>query len=681
MKSKIIVATSIFLFLSIIGIFNTNLIAKASNNVSPNLTVLEQVYGRIFDFNTNQFLYLDLSGTLKIVDRNTKQETVVAADLKPKYGYLHLKGAIFVGEKNGTERVYDWRNGNIVELEKINSSETLKVAGKYATYSSWPTLLRTDIILRDLDSGTNISITAEAGISAGNNGIDINSDGEIVYWSGDFNIQHYSNGVNTSLTNNFNGLRNYYPKIDKNGSGVIFIRTDPCCYYGAETNLILVDIQSKNEVVITPLTDTFESKIDINDGWIAYSYTLNYSPHESSNRQQLVIRSPSGEKQEFIRNNTYHTDNLVMGNNGEVIFRDNEGVYLAKFGSEKVIKLSDDASSRNRYFQRDGVWYFITGGSLYSVNTTYVPVQRIYFDPDHYEFPADSSRFTQLIPKFQPEHVSNWDVEWSSTDHQVAKPDRKGLVEHSTGSSGGTATVTAKTVDGGFKSNVTFDIYTLVREVNFQKKWVPLEYPQSIKLNVNITPADARNQKLIWSSSNTSVATVDQNGNVQAVSDGSAIITVTSDDGGFTDTAEVSVFTVDRTPPVITSLGVIVSGVLYPAIIDKSNNEIIITLPKIMYNSGKHILTNVKVNASRDTDRLDLTVAGQRRNLFFNDSNGNKTFTTQEVFGVQYDPNNNGIPICQCQQIIKQFPQVTGILYDYNGNQSMGTYTIKLNFE
>ncbi|GAA3400564.1 Ig domain-containing protein [Paenibacillus hodogayensis] len=679
MKSKIIVATSIFLFFSVIGIFNTNFIAKASNNVSPNLTVLEQVYGRIFDFNTNQLLYLDLSGTLKIVDRNTRQETVVATDLKPMYGYLHLKGAIFVGEKNGTRRVYDWRNGNIVEIEKINSSDTLKVTGKYATYSSWPTLLRTDVILRDLDSGTNISMAAETGKDGGNIGFDINSDGEIVFWSsGDYNIQHYSKGVHTILTNNHDNLQNINPKIDKNGESVIFIRTEPCCSNDAKKNLILVDLPSKNEVVIAPLTDSDVSIIDIHNGWIAYSYRLSATPYEWPARQQLVIRSPSGEKQEFIRNNTSRTDKLVMGNNGEVIFRDNEGVYLAKFGSEKVIKLSDDASSLNRYIQRDGVWYFITDGVLYSVNTTYVPVQRIYFDLDHYEFPPDSYRSIQLTPKFQPEHVSNWDVDWFSTDNDIASPNRKGLVEVSP--IGGTATVTARTVDGGFESNVTFEVYSRVREVKLEKKWIPLEYPQSIKLNATITPANAHNQKLIWSSSTSSVATVDQNGNVQAVSDGSTVITVTTVDGGYTDTAEVSVFTVDRTPPVITSLGVVVSEVFYPAIIDKSNNEIIITLPKIMYNSGKHILTNVEINAPNNT-QLDLTVAGQKRKLFFSGSSGNRVFTTQQIFGVENDPEDHGIPICQCQQIIKQFPQVTGILTDYNGNQSMGTYTIKLNFE
>ena len=52
-------------------------------------------------------------------------------------------------------------------------------------------------------------------------------------------------------------------------------------------------------------------------------------------------------------------------------------------------------------------------------------------------------------------------------------------------------------------------------------------------LTATISPSNAENQKVIWSSSNSSVATVKE-GVVTAVKPGNAIITVTSDDGGKT---------------------------------------------------------------------------------------------------------------------------------------------------
>ena len=60
-------------------------------------------------------------------------------------------------------------------------------------------------------------------------------------------------------------------------------------------------------------------------------------------------------------------------------------------------------------------------------------------------------------------------------------------------------------------------------------------------LNYEITPSYATNQNVTWSSSDESVATVDSNGLVTAVGAGEAIITVTTEDRGYTDTCSVVV--------------------------------------------------------------------------------------------------------------------------------------------
>ena len=64
---------------------------------------------------------------------------------------------------------------------------------------------------------------------------------------------------------------------------------------------------------------------------------------------------------------------------------------------------------------------------------------------------------------------------------------------------------------------------------------------RTLKLVATITPSDATNKKLTWSSSDLAVATVDATGLVTAISTGTAIITATSEDGGKTSTAEITI--------------------------------------------------------------------------------------------------------------------------------------------
>lgn len=60
------------------------------------------------------------------------------------------------------------------------------------------------------------------------------------------------------------------------------------------------------------------------------------------------------------------------------------------------------------------------------------------------------------------------------------------------------------------------------------------------QLAAHVEPADAGEKGVIWSSSNPSVATVDENGLVRVHSAGTAVITATTADGGFTATCAVT---------------------------------------------------------------------------------------------------------------------------------------------
>ena len=108
----------------------------------------------------------------------------------------------------------------------------------------------------------------------------------------------------------------------------------------------------------------------------------------------------------------------------------------------------------------------------------------------------------------------------------------------------------------GNGGSVTSDAATLtvtaatvpVTGVTLNKTSTSLDVGDTETLTPTITPSDATNKNVTWSSDNTSVATVDADGKVTAAGAGTATITVTTADGNKTATCVVTV-TYPYVPP------------------------------------------------------------------------------------------------------------------------------------
>ena len=146
-----------------------------------------------------------------------------------------------------------------------------------------------------------------------------------------------------------------------------------------------------------------------------------------------------------------------------------------------------------------------------------------------------------LVATISPSNATNKDVEWTSSNTNVATVDTTGKV---TGVSAGSATITVKTKDGSKVAtcNVTVKNPVIsVTGVTLNKTALNLVTGASESLVATISPSNATNKDVEWTSSNTNVATVDTTGKVTGVSSGSATITVKTKDGTKVATCNVTV--------------------------------------------------------------------------------------------------------------------------------------------
>ena len=150
-----------------------------------------------------------------------------------------------------------------------------------------------------------------------------------------------------------------------------------------------------------------------------------------------------------------------------------------------------------------------------------------------------------IIATVLPDNATDKTVTWKSSNSSVATVDSNGKV---TAISAGSATIMA--TSGGVSSSCSVTVSIPVSSVTLNKTTLKLTKGKNETLVATVNPSDASDKTVVWSSSNTSVATVDQSGKVVAVAEGSSQIMVTTKDGGKTATCGVTVLPPGNTEPI-----------------------------------------------------------------------------------------------------------------------------------
>ncbi len=132
-----------------------------------------------------------------------------------------------------------------------------------------------------------------------------------------------------------------------------------------------------------------------------------------------------------------------------------------------------------------------------------------------------------LIATILPEGKTDGKVEWSSSDTDIAEVDTEGVVK---AKAKGKATITVTTVDGGHTASCEVQVYQPVTSLNLNNETLTLKTGETQQLIASISPSDADNKNVVWSSENESIARVDKDGKVTGVKAGQVWIYAESEE-------------------------------------------------------------------------------------------------------------------------------------------------------
>ncbi len=162
-----------------------------------------------------------------------------------------------------------------------------------------------------------------------------------------------------------------------------------------------------------------------------------------------------------------------------------------------------------------------------------VPVSGITLDKTSVEL-LEGETIT-LKATVSPDNATDKTVVWSTSDASIATVDNKGVVK---AIKVGKVTITAKAGDKTATCEVTVKTVP-VSGIVLDKTSVELLEGETITLKATVSPDNATDKTVTWSTSDATIATVDNNGVVKAINVGKVIITAKA--GDKTATCEVTV--------------------------------------------------------------------------------------------------------------------------------------------
>ncbi|HHZ05761.1 MAG TPA: hypothetical protein GX401_03060 [Clostridiales bacterium] len=170
-----------------------------------------------------------------------------------------------------------------------------------------------------------------------------------------------------------------------------------------------------------------------------------------------------------------------------------------------------------------------------------VEPENIKLDWEEYTLTSKNEKLI-LQTTFSPDNATATAMTWLSSDEKVATVNEKGIV---TAIDNGMAVITGKTTNGiTAKCKIIVEPRVQATDVALDLEYINYDgnWDTSQVIIPTVSPAEATNKNVTWSSSDTSVAQVSANGQVIPIGNGTCKIICTTNDGSYkTASCDISV--------------------------------------------------------------------------------------------------------------------------------------------
>lgn len=176
----------------------------------------------------------------------------------------------------------------------------------------------------------------------------------------------------------------------------------------------------------------------------------------------------------------------------------------------------------------------------------HIPVEQVQFvdvlnnpyeEDDVFELNMGDEKTTNI--RILPELATNKEVTYESSNEEICTVDKDGKIK---GINYGSAQITVTTKDSNKKSVLYVAVKAdRVMGITLPQTEVTLSTGEKFKIIPTVELPPAKDKNVTYESNNDLVAKVNMNGEVTAIAEGTATITVTTNDGGYTATCTITV--------------------------------------------------------------------------------------------------------------------------------------------